>query len=205
MRVPSWMLKRQAWTFCAELGSAAATVIALVLFKPIWALGWAILTVVLSIVTRNWTDRDPIPLPYALHWLMFGPRSFQSPGRLKELLGLHGGEHLLEVGPATGKYALPIAASLASGGTLEVLDIQPKMLNRLMHRAYRTKIANIVPTAGDAERLPYPDGRFDGAYLVTVLGEIPDKDAALRELHRVLKPEGCLIVGELVVDPDSVI
>jgi SAM-dependent methyltransferase len=64
--------------------------------------------------------------------------------------------------------------------------------------------ANIVPTPGDAAKLPYPDGRFDGAYLVTVSGEIPDKDAALRELHRVLKPRGCLVVGEVVGDPDLI-
>ena len=37
--------------------------------------------------------------------------------------------------------------------------------------------------------------------LITVLGEIPDQDAALREIARVLKPEGRLVVGELFGDP----
>ncbi len=204
MKLPGWMFKRQVWTFYAELGSAAATVIALILFRPIWALVWGILTIVLAIVTRIWTRQDPIPLPFALHWLMLGPRPLQSPARLKELLGLRGGERLLEVGSATGKYALPIAASLGSGGILEVLDIQQDMLDHLMRRASRAGIANIVPTLGNATRLPYPDARFDGAYLITVLGEIPDKDAALRELRRVLKPEGYVIVGEVVIDPDFI-
>jgi ubiquinone/menaquinone biosynthesis C-methylase UbiE len=50
-----------------------------------------------------------------------------------------------------------------------------------------------------------PDGTFDAAYLVGVLGEIPDPSAALRELRRVLHPRGRLVVGEaLVVDPDGV-
>ena len=45
---------------------------------------------------------------------------------------------------------------------------------------------------------------FDAAYLVTVLGEVPDQDAALRELRRVLKPKGRLVVGELFGDPHMV-
>ena len=52
--------------------------------------------------------------------------------------------------------------------------------------------------------LPYDDDSFDAAYLVTVLGEIPDQDAALRELARVLQPGGRLVVGELFGDPHMV-
>jgi ubiquinone/menaquinone biosynthesis C-methylase UbiE len=49
--------------------------------------------------------------------------------------------------------------------------------------------------------MPFADDTFDAAYLTAVLGEIPDQEAALRELGRVLKPSGRLVVGELLGDP----
>jgi ubiquinone/menaquinone biosynthesis C-methylase UbiE len=45
-------------------------------------------------------------------------------------------------------------------------------------------ITAIVPTAADATTLPFPDASFDAAYLVTVLGEIPDPARAVGELGR---------------------
>ena len=70
-----------------------------------------------------------------------------------------------------------------------------------MREAAKRGIANIESTLGDAQALPYDDDSFDAAYLVTVLGEIPDQDAALRELARVVRPGGRLVVGELFGDP----
>jgi hypothetical protein len=75
------------------------------------------------------------------------------------------------------------------------------MLDHTVQAAHERGIANIAATQGDARSLPYEESAFDGAFLVTVLGEIPDQDAALRELHRVIKPGGRLVVGELFGDP----
>jgi ubiquinone/menaquinone biosynthesis C-methylase UbiE len=111
---------------------------------------------------------------------------------------------VLEVGPGTGYYALHVARWLEPGGTLEVLDVQQEMLAHTMRRTRMLSISNIVPTWGDAQALPYPDGRFDAAYLVATLGEGPDKGRALRELRRVLKRGGRLVVGEILLDPHRV-
>ena len=54
----------------------------------------------------------------------------------------------------------------------------------------------------DATNLPDADGSFDAVLMVTVFGEIPDGDAALRQVRRVLRPGGRLIIGEIAVgDP----
>ena len=111
---------------------------------------------------------------------------------------------MLEIGPGIGVNALPVAASLAPDGVLDVLDVQPEMLDTLAEREAQAGIRNIAATLGDARKLPYPDQTYDAGYLIGVLGEIPDKEAALRELRRVLKLTGRLVVGEILLDPDYV-
>jgi ubiquinone/menaquinone biosynthesis C-methylase UbiE len=129
------------------------------------------------------------------------PHPFITRERLHEALEPRPGERVLEVGPGTGYYSLGVAQLLAPGGTLEILDLQPEMLDHTIRRARARGIANIAPTSGDAQSLPYADESLDAAYLNLTLGEVPDQAAALRELARVLKREGRLVVGELFGDP----
>lgn len=109
---------------------------------------------------------------------------------------------MLEVGPGTGYYALPVAARLEPTGVLEILDVRRRFLDHTVRRARSRGLTNVVPKLGDGRSLPYPDRSFDAAYLITVLGEIADPEVALAELHRVLKPAGRLVVGEILIDPD---
>jgi ubiquinone/menaquinone biosynthesis C-methylase UbiE len=65
-----------------------------------------------------------------------------------------------------------------------------------------TKITNITLELGDiTTEQVLPVSSFDRAWLVTVLGEIPDRTAALANLFRVLKPGGTLSITEIFVDP----
>jgi ubiquinone/menaquinone biosynthesis C-methylase UbiE len=150
-----------------------------------------------------WWRRHPSACPYSQRFWVEAPHPGITRARLREILAPQAGERLLEVGPGTGYYAVPAAEWIAPG-RLDVLDVQQEMLDHTMRVAAERGVDNIVPTRGDARELPYEDGTFDAAYLITVLGEIPDQEAALRELRRVLKPEGRLVVGELLGDPHVV-
>jgi ubiquinone/menaquinone biosynthesis C-methylase UbiE len=132
------------------------------------------------------------------------PRPFITRPRLREILAPKSGERVLEVGVGTGYYSLHVARWLEPSGTLDVLDIQHEMLDQTVCRAHESGISNIIPVRGDAQDLPYPDNCFDAAYLNFVFGEIPDQDATLRELRRILKPGGRLVVGEAFTDPHMV-
>jgi ubiquinone/menaquinone biosynthesis C-methylase UbiE len=148
--------------------------------------------------------KDPSACPYGLRFSLDLPHPFLTRPRLREMLSPEPGQRVLEVGPGTGYYALQAARWLEPGGTLDILDIQQEMLDHTMHRAHAMGVSNIVPRLGDAQALPYPDDHFDSAYLVATLGEVPHKGQALRELRRVLKRGGRLVVGEVLLDPHKV-
>jgi ubiquinone/menaquinone biosynthesis C-methylase UbiE len=156
------------------------------------------------LIAALWWRRHPSACPYAQRFWIESPHPFITRGRLREALAPAPGETVLEVGPGTGYYTLPVARWLAPEGRLHIVDSQQEMLDHTMRRAAQHGIGGIVARHGDARRLPYEDATFDAAYLVAVLGEVPDQDAALRELRRVLKPGGRLVVGELFGDPHMV-
>lgn len=151
-----------------------------------------------------WWRKNPSACPYSQRFWVEAPHPLITRARLREALDPGPGERILEVGPGTGYYTLDVAEWVKPDGEVDVVDLQQEMLDHTMRRAGERGLANVTPTRSDATSMPYEDGSFDAAYLVTVLGEIPDQDAAIRELARVLKPGGRLVVGELVGDPHYV-
>lgn len=75
------------------------------------------------------------------------------------------------------------------------------MLDKLRARADAAGVTNIRTVPGGAGRDHLDREVFDRALLVTVLGEIPDREAALREIYAALKPGGILAVAEILLDP----
>ena len=151
-----------------------------------------------------WWRRNPSACPYNQRFWVQAPHPFITRERLMATLAPKPDERILEIGPGTGYYTLDVARALQPTGSLDIFDLQQEMLDHTMAQAGEAGLDNLVPQQGNAEKLPHDEASFDGAYLVTVLGEIPDRAAALRELHRVLKPGGRLVVGELFGDPHMV-
>lgn len=150
---------------------------------------------------RAWAALRPTAFPYFGRSILDLPRPLITRRALLDILTPARGERILEIGPGTGYYTLPVAERLQPEGTLEILDVRESFLDHTVERARRRGI-DLVATLGDGDSLPYPDCSFDAVYLVSVVGEIPQPQAALRELRRVLKPTGRLVVGEIFIDPD---
>ena len=151
-----------------------------------------------------WWRKNPSACPYGQRFWVEAPHPLITRARLREILEPRPGERLLEIGPGTGYYTLELAAWVGDQGSVEVLDIQQEMLDHTIRAARERGLWNVNPTRSDAQEMGWDDDSFDAAILITVLGEIPDQDAALREIARVLRPGGRLIVGELFGDPHMV-
>lgn len=143
--------------------------------------------------------------PHQLAFVLLLPlrRLFITPQRLADRLHLHSDARVLELGPGPGYFSVQVAQRIPQGYLL-LADIQPEMLQKARRRLARAGKEQVGYVQANAIRLPLAEGVFDIAFLVTVLGEVPDPRACLRELHRVLRPQGLLSITEHPIDPDFI-
>ena len=116
-------------------------------------------------------------------------------------IGLQHGQRVLEIGLGPGRLLIPAARRVLPGGEVVGLDIQPRMIIRLKARAAQAGVSNLTTMVGDATQPHFPPDHFDVIYFCTVLGEIPDREAALRQYYAALKPGGRLSITEIFPDP----
>jgi demethylmenaquinone methyltransferase / 2-methoxy-6-polyprenyl-1,4-benzoquinol methylase len=113
------------------------------------------------------------------------------------LTGLKAGQRALDVAGGTGDLAVGLARQVGKSGHVVLSDINPEMLcagrDRLIDAGFA---GNVECVLADAERLPWADDSFDCVTIGFGLRNVTDKAAALRCMHRVLKPGGQLLVLE---------
>ncbi len=110
-----------------------------------------------------------------------------------DLAGPLAGLDLLDVGCGDGTYAI---TAVKAGARVSAVDASAEAIDAAGRRASGAGLV-LDLRVGDASRLPYPDATFDLVLAVTVLCFIPDTAGAVREMARVLRPAGRLILGEL--------
>lgn len=148
--------------------------------------------------SRRWQ----LPCPSLFGWALESRFYEWLSGTSKTLDHMHlrPGQRILEIGPGPGRLLIPAAERVRPGEAVGI-DIQPGMIGRLKRCAEKAGASNLTAVLGDAALPQVDEGTFDLVYLVTTLGEIPDRAAALRECYKALKQEGTLSVTELFGDP----
>lgn len=105
------------------------------------------------------------------------------------------GDRVLDLGSGAGLLTVR-AAKLAARGSVVGIDHSEGMLRQAREKAQAQGVSDRVALQQmDAEALTFEAGAFDAAVSLFVLAHLPNPDVALRELHRVLKPGGRLVVG----------
>jgi ubiquinone/menaquinone biosynthesis C-methylase UbiE len=100
------------------------------------------------------------------------------------------GMQVLDLASGTGEPAITLAARVAPQGHVTALDLSPELLALAAERARARELTNFSTRQADAHTLPFPDDSFDLATCRFGVMFFSDCDRALRELHRVLKPNG---------------
>ncbi len=163
-----------------------------------------ILIVVLTLVWRFISNRRSLPCPSWLSWMVEMDNPFTKTNRASviiDLLGLQPGMKVLDAGCGPGRLSIPAAKAIGSQGELTALDLQAGMLARVQEKARTAGLSNIRLMQVELGKGKLEMAYYDRAMLVTVLGEIPEQEAALQEIYQALKPGGILSVTEVIFDP----
>lgn len=111
--------------------------------------------------------------------------------------GIRLGQQVLDLAGGTGDIAALISKRVGKKGRVVLSDINHAMLDVGRRRLEDRGISgNVSYMLANAEDLPFADGEFDVVTIAFGLRNVTDKDAALREMHRVLRPGGKALILE---------
>ncbi|MFX0036788.1 MAG: class I SAM-dependent methyltransferase [Candidatus Hermodarchaeota archaeon] len=126
----------------------------------------------------------------------------QKPKTVAKRIRLEPGMIVIEIGPGKGSYTKALAHDILPDGKVYTIDIQESIINRLKKRIEKENIKNIIPKIDDVYNLSFDDESVDRVLMIACLPEIPDPIRALKEVKRVLKPNGLISLSEMLPDPD---
>ena len=153
-------------------------------------------------IKNSFSGKGVFPPKYAFTLLIPLRNLFLSPKKLIQRLGLEENHHVLEIGPGPGYFSLPVSRALRSG-SLVLLDIQQAMLGLAQKRLQKRNVSNVRYVLCNGDEISLESDSFERVFMVTVIGEIENKNQYLKEIHRLLKADGVLSISELAGDPDK--
>jgi arsenite methyltransferase len=142
-------------------------------------------------------------LEYEDEWLEGIPEpsieSFAGTGNPFSLGELYPGETVVDVGCGAGIDSLIAAGMVGPEGSVVGVDMSPDMLDKARRAAHEAGRDNVEFRPGYGEELPVESGWANVVISNGVLNLMPDKSAALAQMHRVLAPGGRLQIGDILV------
>jgi len=123
-------------------------------------------------------------------------RDFFSPrlNILKEV-GIKPGFHVLDFGCGPGSYIVPLVKLVGESGKIYALDIHPLAIQKVKDIASKKQLTNVETILSDCQT-GLSDNSLDAVLLYDAFHHLSDPDVVLKELYRVLKPDGILSFGD---------
>jgi len=112
-----------------------------------------------------------------------------------EEVGIKPGFHVLDFGCGPGGYIVPLAELVGGSGKVYALDIHPLAIQKVQNIASKKQLTNVETILSDCQTA-LPDNTLDAVLLYDAFHHLSDPDEVLKELHRVLKPDGILSFGD---------
>ncbi|MFO7537972.1 MAG: methyltransferase domain-containing protein [Chloroflexota bacterium] len=145
-------------------------------------------------------------LDYKDEWLDGIPEtaveSFAGTGNPFSLGAIESGERVVDIGCGAGIDSLIAARMVGLTGQIVGVDMTPAMLKKAQQAAGEAGLDNVIFREGYGEELPVDDEWADVVISNGVLNLMPDKMAGLQEMARVLKPNGRLQIGDILVQKE---
>lgn len=122
---------------------------------------------------------------------------------ITEALQLKPGMAVADIGAGTGVFLEPFAQAIGPQGKLYAIDIAPKFIDHLHHRATTSGLTQVSAILGQEQRVPLPESTIDLAFVCDTYHHFEYPQAMLASIHRALRPGGTLVVIDFERIPEQ--
>jgi ubiquinone/menaquinone biosynthesis C-methylase UbiE len=149
-----------------------------------------------KVMCGNEMDRMPDRAFRIMAFMFNIADAFKSPDRRLGAFNIRQGQIVVDWGCGTGRYLKQASELVGKKGTVYAVDIHRLAIEAAAHAANRYKLDNVRPVLTDGKSVAIPSRVADLVYALDMFHMVSDANAFLKELNRITKPGGALILED---------
>jgi ubiquinone/menaquinone biosynthesis C-methylase UbiE len=149
-----------------------------------------------KVMCGNEMDRMPDWAFKMMAFLFNVADTLKSPNRRLDAFGIQKGQTVVDWGFGTGRYLKQASELVGENGTVYAVDIHQLAIEAAANTAKKHNLKNVHPILTDGKSVNISTQTVDLAYALDMFHMVKDTDGFLKELSRITKPDGCLIIED---------